>query len=110
MTGKCLRSVDEVDDPALTKPLAKGWDAILLKRSPKAHAEVMEVIEDYVSGGRSSEVFSSMPKLRKFLIRELAILGLSGGLESITDNGFRTFCSKVRDRCSRAGANQNASQ
>ncbi len=110
MSAECVRPVDDADDPAIVKPFAKGWDTLLLKRSPKAHAEVMDVIKDYVSGGKSSEVFSSMPKLRKFLIRELAVRGLSSGLESITDNGFRTFCAKIRDRCSRMGDVQDGGQ
>lgn len=110
MNADRVRTVDDADDSVLVRQPPKGWDTLLLQRSPKAHAEVMEVIEDYVSGGTSSEVFSSMPKLRQFLIRELSIRGLSRGLESITDNGFRTFCAKIRDRCSRTGNDQNVSQ
>lgn len=63
---KAKRLVDRIHDLPPKKPKLT-WDEVLRRDNPKQHKELVEVIDDWVSGGRTRQVFGSRRALWLYL-------------------------------------------
>jgi hypothetical protein len=93
---KSIRLIDEITTLERAPAKRDTWVTRLQRKSPEAHAEIMEAVRDFANYGKAFDVFKQTNLLKQFISESFGKRGLPDPLASVRDDAFRKLILETR--------------
>lgn len=96
--AKAIRLLDEIATIPIAPVRGDSWASSLKETDPETHAEIFDVMTDFVKGGRAFQVFKTTTGLKQFIGDAFKKRGKPDPLASVSEQSFRREVLAMRKR------------